>query len=74
MVKAKDENLQERYQQADFSTRLNLFLECPEYRPSFMEIEQEESDRILPGPRKQRPGNCLLSAFCLGIFKKETPV
>ena len=74
MVKAKDQNLQERYQGADFSTRLNLFLECPELRPRFMEIEQEESDRMLAMPKKRKTGSCLFLSFCLGIFKKATPV
>ena len=74
MVNAKEQNLQERYHGADFSTRLNLFLECPELRPSFMEIEQEESDRMISMPKKRRTGSCLFSSFCLGIFKKATPV
>lgn len=32
----------EEYIKGDFEKRLNLFLECPQLRDEFMQIEQEE--------------------------------
>jgi hypothetical protein len=32
------------YRKRDVEARLNLFLECPEFRREFIEIEQREAD------------------------------
>ncbi len=68
----KSENLQKEYEKADFSTRVNLFLEFPDLRPWFMEIEQAESQQtssaVTPGKRKGYPG---IFTF---LFKKVNPV
>jgi hypothetical protein len=42
----------ENYQTADPEVRLNLFLDCPEFRTDFIEIEnREESLKIPPAER-----------------------
>ena len=37
------QNIIERYRQADFENRLSLFLECPALRDDFLHIDQKDA-------------------------------
>lgn len=39
-------NLVDEYQHGDAEKRLNLFLECPELRDTFIQVEQDEALRL----------------------------
>ena len=39
----RSENILEEYRKGDLEKRLNLFLECPALRSSFMEIDQSDT-------------------------------
>ena len=57
-VASNHHQILDAYQDADFSERLSMFLQMPEYRPQFVAIDQQD-DRAsaLPGRAAAATGN-----------------
>ena len=65
----KNNEIIQKYLQADFEHRLSLFLEYPSYRKSFIGIDQSENDRKWAS--RQKPKKLFFSRIRKSIRKRD---